>query len=222
MPRLGLASRRRGALGLAAGLALAGVAALLPVREIHLGGPPMALDTIVQTYQFGEAHERLIRAPREAVWRAVHEVTAREIRLFRTLTWLRSPHTGGAPEGILNPDASRPILDTALSSGFVRLAEHPGHELVFGAVVCCGRPGRRVTAEEFLALDAPGLALAVMNFHLTEEASGVRLRTQTRVRATSPDAAVRFAAYWRVIYPGSALIRRMWLAAIARRAEGGR
>jgi hypothetical protein len=26
------------------------------------------------------------------------------------------------------------------------------------------------------------------------------------------------AAYWRVIYPGSALIRRMWLRAIARRS----
>jgi hypothetical protein len=33
-------------------------------------------------------------------------------------------------------------------------------------------------------------------------------------------ARQRFAAYWRVIYPGSALIRRMWLRAIARRTEG--
>ncbi len=35
-------------------------------------------------------------------------------------------------------------------------------------------------------------------------------------------AAPRFAIYWRVIYPGSALIRRMWLDAIRRRAERGR
>jgi hypothetical protein len=35
------------------------------------------------------------------------------------------------------------------------------------------------------------------------------------------DASTRrpFALDWRVIYPGSALIRRMWLRAIARRAE---
>ena len=40
-------------------------------------------------------------------------------------------------------------------------------------------------------------------------------------RACSPTvraARRRFAAYWRVIYPGSAIIRRMWLRAIERRA----
>jgi len=31
----------------------------------------------------------------------------------------------------------------------------------------------------------------------------------------------RFAGYWRIIYPGSALIRRMWLRAVARRAVSG-
>lgn len=29
----------------------------------------------------------------------------------------------------------------------------------------------------------------------------------------------KFAAYWRLIYPGSALIRRMWLEALKRHAE---
>ncbi|MFL6200136.1 MAG: hypothetical protein ACJ76J_13235 [Thermoanaerobaculia bacterium] len=30
----------------------------------------------------------------------------------------------------------------------------------------------------------------------------------------------RFAAYWRIIYPGSAFIRIMWLKAIRERAHG--
>jgi hypothetical protein len=30
---------------------------------------------------------------------------------------------------------------------------------------------------------------------------------------------VAFGAYWRVIYPGSSLIRYMWLRAIKKRAE---
>jgi hypothetical protein len=38
------------------------------------------------------------------------------------------------------------------------------------------------------------------------------------VFANSPHARRRFAAYWRVIYPGSAIIRRMWLRAIQHRA----
>ena len=43
--------------------------------------------------------------------------------------------------------------------------------------------------------------------------------TETRV-ATSDERSERvFARYWRVIYPGSALIRRNWLRAIKARAE---
>ncbi len=44
------------------------------------------------------------------------------------------------------------------------------------------------------------------------------MTTETRVFANSDDARRRFAPYWRVIYPGSAIIRHMWLSAIARRA----
>ena len=44
------------------------------------------------------------------------------------------------------------------------------------------------------------------------------LTTETRVYATDASTRRRFALYWRVIYPGSALIRRMWLRAIAHRA----
>jgi hypothetical protein len=58
-----------------------------------------------------------------------------------------------------------------------------------------------------------------MNFLVTGDgAGGSRVSTETRVFANSVPARRRFAAYWRVIYPGSAIIRRMWLRAIARRA----
>ena len=59
-----------------------------------------------------------------------------------------------------------------------------------------------------------------MNFLVEDEGGGwTRVTTQTRVFATDLAATRRFATYWRVIYPGSALIRRMWLRAIKRRAE---
>ena len=58
-----------------------------------------------------------------------------------------------------------------------------------------------------------------MNFVVTQDgASGSVVSTETRVYANSPSARRRFAAYWRVIYPGSAILRRMWLRAIQRRA----
>jgi hypothetical protein len=215
-------ARRRAVLLAASGLALALLAALLPAGDVALAGPPMRLDGIVPRYQFGESHDVFVRASRARVWRALLDVRADEIRFFRTLTFLRAPHFGGAPEGILNPSTSRPVLDSALASGFVRLAVDEERELVVGLVVCCGKVPRFESAEEFETYAAPDVARAVMNFHIEDEKGGVRLRTQTRIAATEGRARRRFAAYWRAIYPGSAFIRRMWLDAIRRRAEEDR
>jgi hypothetical protein len=44
------------------------------------------------------------------------------------------------------------------------------------------------------------------------------LTTETRVFANTPSARRAFGIYWRLIYPGSALIRRTWLRAIRKRA----
>jgi hypothetical protein len=56
---------------------------------------------------------------------------------------------------------------------------------------------------------------------LEEEAraGGAELRTETRVLATDAASRQRFGRYWRLIRPGSALIRRTWLGAAKRRAE---
>ncbi len=65
-------------------------------------------------------------------------------------------------------------------------------------------------------------APAFLRIHDRREAAAVfadGLTTETRVFATDSRARRRFAVYWRVIYPGSALIRRSWLDAIKRRAE---
>jgi len=69
------------------------------------------------------------------------------------------------------------------------------------------------------ALDDPGYAKATMNFLITESESGCVVTTETRVHATDARSRRRFGMYWLAIYPGSALIRRMWLRAIKRRAE---
>ena len=82
-----------------------------------------------------------------------------------------------------------------------------------------GDPGPR----DFAAIGRPGFCKVAMNFRLREEPGGwVRLSTETRVFALGSSALREFAVYWRSIYPGSALIRRMWLEAIRRRAEDER
>jgi len=90
--------------------------------------------------------------------------------------------------------------------------------LVLVGLVALARPLRFL---KFAALEG-SLARAVMNFHVEAARGGVsQLVTETRVATTDRAAERAFARYWRVIYPGSALIRRMWLRAIKTRAEAG-
>jgi hypothetical protein len=91
-----------------------------------------------------------------------------------------------------------------------------------------GLPARGRTIEEFLragefrhlgrapaewaaALERPGLKIAI-DFRAEPIPGGSRLRTETRVQATSERARRRFRLYWLAIGPFSSLIRRRWLA----------
>ncbi len=74
---------------------------------------------------------------------------------------------------------------------------------------------RQIFLKDLLA----GYTLATMNFLIADNGQGGSfVSIETRVFANSPAARRRFAAHRRVIYPGSAFIRRMWLCAIQRRA----
>lgn len=209
----------------AALLALAALAFAWPVRTKRADPPRTRLDAAVPEWQFAEIHSTRILASPARVEAAIDAVTAREIHGFRLLTWIRNPRLPGSRQqpSILAPPADRPILEVALGAGFSVLSRAAG-EIVIGTLVIAptGKVPQTPPApgiDAFAALTAPGYAKAAMNFRWTEEDDGwVRLSTSTRIVATSPGARRRFAAYWRVIRPGSAFLRRTWLAAIRRRA----
>jgi hypothetical protein len=222
---LGIRTRRQGAAWLASGAALGLAGVALPAPSRRVPETVSRLDEIIPIYQFSEHHEIRVRASPERVHEAVWKVTPEEIQLFQALTWLRSPRLSreAGEESILNAPARKPILEVATSSGFLLLADQPGHETVVGMVVIAPSGPREPFADpqDLIALAAPGYAKAVMNFRMEDAGGGwTRLTTETRVWATDASSRRRFAAYWRTIYPGSALIRRTWLRAIRERAEG--
>lgn len=184
--------------------------------------PRTRLDQFMPVYQFHEFHSIRVAASKEKVYDAIKSVTAGEISLFRTLTWIRRLGRSG-PESIVNAPEHEPLLEVATKTSFLLLAEEPNREIVVGTAVVAPRgwrPSRRPAPEDFRAVREPGFALAAMNFLIEDAGPGTcTVTTETRVFATDMSARRRFAAYWRVVYPGSALIRRMWLRAIARRAE---
>lgn len=112
------------------------------------------------------------------------------------------------------------------SLGFILLAEETDREIVFGAIgqwwrLWGAKFYRVADREEFLRFDQPGYAAAAGNFYVDADNGTGRmtLRHETRIHATDPRARKKFAAYWRIVYPGAALIRRMWLKSVKQRAE---
>jgi hypothetical protein len=221
---LSIRSRRMALLLVALGIVVVLIGAWLPAPDERVTDPHTHLDEFVPDYQFSEFHSTRVKASREQAYRAIKAVTAEEITFFHTLVWIRRFGRPG-PESILNPPQGQPLLDVATRTSFIVLAEEPNREIVVGTLVAAPegwRPSGRGTPADFKALHKPGFALAAMNFRL-EDAEGepgeTIVTTETRVFATDASARRRFAPYWRVIYPGSALIRRMWLRAIRNRAE---
>lgn len=176
------------------------------------------LDDFIAQFDVNEVHQTSISVPPSLALAAAKAATPAEMPLVRALFALRSlPALLTRGRG-LPADKGRPLAEQMLEFGFVTLADEED-ELVLGFV---GQPWKlsggsmpRLTANEWRAFDEPGHVKAVMNFR----AAGGVLETETRIKATDPVSRKRFARYWRLIRPGSGLIRRSWLRAAKRRAE---
>lgn len=214
-------TRKAGAIVAAVGFLIAVVILLLPVRNKQASTPITKLDEWMPKWQFDEEHLIHIKASPEKVFEAIHAVRADEIFLFRTLIAIRRCGQPG-PESIMNAPENKPLLDVATQTTFVYLTDEAPREIVVGTVISA--PPRihapeRLTPEIFRKELPPGVVLATMNYLITPDANGSTVSTETRVCGNNPDSVRRFAVYWRIIHPGSDIIRRTWLRAIKRRAE---
>ena len=212
-------TRRRALLVTAIALAAAICALAAPAFESRVSRAASRLDEVTPAWQFHEVHRIRIEAPAARVFDALRQVRADEIFLFRTLTWIRR---GGRPlqQTILDAGSREPLIDVATHTSFVVLADEGPRELVIGTIIAAP-PGThgKLTPRVFQVSLPPGFVLATMNFLVTPDGpDACYLSTETRVFANEASVRRRFAVYWRMIYPGSALIRRMWLRAIERRA----
>ncbi len=191
---LGIRTRRRGVFFLALGLVFVVIGWALPAKEVRVAAPRTQLDQFAPVYQFNEFHAIRMRVPREQAYRAIKSVTADEILLFRTLTWIRRFGRPGS-ESILNAPERQPLLDVATKTSFLVLAEEPNQEIVVGTIVVAPRgwrPSTRPTPEDFKALRGPGFALAAMNFFIEDAGPGLMSRWVMPLAC----AASRASASW--------------------------
>jgi hypothetical protein len=218
---LGIRSRRTAVAVVALSVAVMIAGMLIPAPLQVATDVRSDLDRAMPAWQFDERHAITIDATPERVYQAIKSSTADEILLFRTLIAIR--YLVRKPDVIRSAPSNRPLLDVATFTTFAMLSDTP-REIVVGTVVNAPPGVRRTrapTPDEILAAEhLDGFAVATMNFAIAPRNDGAcDVTTETRVFATDPGTRRRFGAYWHVIYPGSALIRRMWLRAIKVRAE---
>ena len=104
---------------------------------------------------------------------------------------------------------------------FMILEEVPAQEFVIGIA---GQPWRAKdyasTPDEFRASGRPGTMQAAANFRVDATESGSLISTETRIETFGRRARWLFRAYWLIVGPFSALIRREFLRTARKMAEG--
>jgi hypothetical protein len=157
-----------------------------------------AVADVLPEYHYRERHAVRVDAPPERALAAARSVTPSEAPLLRLLFRLRGLR--GVPD--------RPIWEQMQATGFGEVAPD--------TLAATGRPWR-LHSQLGTQPDERSFAKMALDFQAEE---GV-LSTETRVWLTDARARRRFRAYWLVVRPFSGLVRRSWLRAAKRRAEGG-
>lgn len=177
------------------------------------------LDAAMPRWDEADRHAISVAAPAERTYLAVRRVDLAASPIARALLAIRN--LPALARGRRVPASL--TLDDAVRAGFVVLAEEPGREIVLGVAgrfwtLSGGRTAIR--RDQFAGHAEPGTAKAAISFRVDPDGpERCRVVTETRVLCADADARRSFRRYWRLVRPGSALIRRAALARIKRDAE---
>lgn len=217
---LGFRRRISGALCLAGGAGLTLAALYWPAPMFHVAQPTTRLDSIMPEYQFFEKHSTRIHARPGQVIQAVRQSTFGDMHALSTLLKVRGAALRVSSQENDAFARDKRVLDVFSASGYALGGSD--RELV----MCGGANARekRVlhpnTLEECASDREPGAVKMAFNFNAEDAGGGwSTVTTETRVLVLDDSARGLMSRYWRLIVPGSGMLRRQWLESIKRRAE---
>lgn len=216
---LGIRKRAVGALIFASGVTLTFAALFWPASTTRVAQHRSHLDDILPEYQFREQHSLPVHAKPEQVMEATREATWSDLKSLITLLKIRGAIAREPYRDTGAFSQNCRIFDAFAASG--SLFDSSGREIVmFNAanVQPTHRPDVH-TPEQFAAYHDPGWIKTAFDFRAEDLGGGwSRITTETRM-AVQEGYTRGPAIYWRLILPGSGLLRREWLDGIKRRAE---
>ena len=216
---LGVRKRVIGALGIVSGVALTLAALSWPASTIRVAQPSTRLDEVMPEYQFVERHTVRTQARPEHVMQAIRQSTFGDMKSLATLLKIRGAFVRGSAHDISDLQEKR-VLDAFAASGYL-FANSEREVVTFG--VWNAREQRRPdvsTQQEFVNYREGGAVKTAFDFSVQDAGAGwSEISTETRVAALGDATCRGMGRYWRLIVPGSGLLRLQWLEGIKRRAE---
>jgi hypothetical protein len=215
---LGIRKRSAGALVFAGGVGLAVAALYWPAPTIRAAQSRTLLDDVLPEYQFFERHSARIHARPEQVMQAVRQSTFGDLKSLVTLLKIRGAALRTHDTGSFLQDQR--VLDAFSASGY--LSGSSEHEIAMFGVwnVRANRRPEVHTLQEFADYREQGAVKMAFDFTVQEAGEGwSTISTETRVLALDDFTRRGMGRYWRLIVPGSGLLRRQWLDGIRKRAE---
>lgn len=177
------------------------------------------LDDFITSPDARERFAITVDAPPEIVFRVAQEYDLQSHPVIRTIFRVREILTGSAP---VRREPQGMVAELT-SLGWGMLQMEPGR-LIIGGATCqpwlADVKFRAVSAAEFPRYAVPGEVRIAWTLETAPvDGTRTRLATETRVKATDPEARRRFLRYWRWARFGILPIRWLMLPAIGRRAE---
>jgi hypothetical protein len=200
---------------------------LFPIRTRHSPTNNQKIDSLLPVYAFNEFHEVRINASPEKIKQVLQVTGIKNIPVARLLMGIR----GIADEDIdLSDRASNNLVgsNTVSTPDFNFFVVAPDEwitVMILKSVIIPNNanqpaPPEISTLEQFTAFNQLGYVKVAVNFRfITTDNNETILTTETRNNGITRKDNRAFGYYWRIIYPGSAIIRRVWLDTIRNKAQ---
>ena len=220
-------NRTVAAIVVSGGILISTVSLLYPVKMRHSSTNSQKIDSLLPDFAFSEYHEVRINASPEKVKQVLQVTGVKDIPVANFLMKIR----GIADEDVdLSDRASNNLVSTGTISTpdfnfFVVAPDEWITVMILKSVIITNNanqpaPPEISALEQFMSFNEPGYVKVAVNFRfISTNNNETILTTETRNNGITHKDNRVFGYYWRIIYPGSAIIRRVWLDTIKKKAQ---